>query len=118
MMRDASLMTNHPPRTAKQNASLHLWLRQVSEVLNDAGLDIRATLKEDFNIPWTEYAAKELLWRPIQEILTGEQSSTKISTIEPSVIVDIIVRHIGEKHGVELPAWPDRFSHTGPREGQ
>jgi hypothetical protein len=104
-------MTNHPPRTQKQNDCIHLWLRQVVETLNDAGFDMKKTLKPGIDIPWTEVAAKEFLWRPVQQALTNEESTTKIETIDPSVICDVITRHIGEKHGVVLPPFPSRFEH-------
>jgi hypothetical protein len=32
-------------RTPKQNAALHIWLRGVSEALNDAGYDMKRVLK-------------------------------------------------------------------------
>ena len=33
------------PRTMAQNSALHLWLGHLATVLNDAGLDMRKTLK-------------------------------------------------------------------------
>lgn len=96
-------------RTNQQNRALHLWLTQVSKTLNDAGLDMKATLKEDVEIPWTMEMAKEYLWRPIMKITTGEGSTTDMNTIDPTVITETITRHMGQKHGVVLPPWPDRF---------
>ena len=98
------------PRTPKQNASLHLWLRQVSECLNGAGLDMKKTLKPHVDIPWTEENAKEHLWKPVMEAMTGGESTTDMDSAGPSEICRVITRHIGEKFGVVLPPWPDRFT--------
>lgn len=101
-----------PQRTTLQNKSLHLWLRQVSETLNDAGLDMKKTLKESVDIPWDKEGrnAKEHLWRPVMEAMTGEESTTDMDTLDPTLITDVINRHIGEKFGVTLPPWPNRFN--------
>lgn len=40
-------------RTLTQNRALHLFLGQLCDVLNDAGLDMRAVLKQDVELPWT-----------------------------------------------------------------
>ena len=103
-----------PQRTEKQNRSLHLWLRQVSETLNDAGLDMKKTLKPSVDIPWDKEGrnAKEHLWRPVMEAMTGEESTTDMDTTDPSEVYLVICRHISEKHGVTLPPFPDRF-HRG-----
>ena len=48
-------------RTTKQNASLHKYFQLLSDSLNDAGLDMRRTLKEEIDIPWTPANVKEHL---------------------------------------------------------
>ena len=98
---------NH--RTAKQNNSLNLWLRQVAKCLNDHNLDVRVVMKEDAEIEWTQEVAKNNLWRPLQKAMTGEESTTKPSTTDYSDIYQTLCRHFAQKHGVTLPAWPNRF---------
>ena len=49
-----------------QNNALHLWLEMVAKCLNDAGLDMRHTIREDVDMPWTQ-SLKEYLWRPLQK---------------------------------------------------
>lgn len=95
-------------RTLTQNRALHLFLGQLCDVLNDAGLDMRAVLKQDVELPWTVENAKEYLWRPIQEALTGKRSTTEITTVEPTVIHETLARHLGEKLGIACPPWPCR----------
>lgn len=95
-------------RTLTQNAALHLFLGQLCDVLNDAGLDMRAVLKQDVEMPWTVENAKDYLWRPIQQALTGKQSTTEITTVEPTAIHETLARHLGQKLGVVCPPWPKR----------
>ena len=99
-----------PQRTLSQNAALHLWLRQTADLLNDAGMDMKKTLKESVDIPWTEESAKLHLWKPVMEAMTGNDSTTEMDTVEPSEICKVITKHIGENHGVVLTEWPNRFT--------
>jgi hypothetical protein len=95
-------------RTLTQNAALHLFLTQLAETLNEAGFDMKKTLKPDVDIPWTPISAKEFLWRPIQEALTGKKSTTEITTVEPTAIHETLCRHLGQKFGIQCPEWPKR----------
>jgi hypothetical protein len=95
-------------RTLTQNKALHLFLTMLSEVLNDAGYDMKRTLKHDVAIPWTPGAAKEFLWRPIQKALTQKESTTEITTVDPTAIHETLCRHLGQKLGVTCPPWPKK----------
>jgi len=106
-------MGDQRSRTAQQNKCLHQWLAQVAWTLDDAGLDIRQTMKADFAMPWTPVAAKEYLWRPVQEVLANVSSTKDASTTEYPLICDTITRHIGQNHGVILTPWPSRNNGRG-----
>lgn len=93
-------------RSNTQNASLHLFFRLLAEELNDAGLDQRTVLKESVQIPWTETAIKEQIWRPIQQAVTGKASSTDLSRAEVGDIYEVLNRHLGSKFGVFVE-WPN-----------
>jgi hypothetical protein len=96
-------------RTALQNNSLHLGLTLIAKTLNDSGLDLRKVLKPEVDIPWTTESAKEYLWRPIQKIMTGKDSTTKLDKVsEITEIWDVIMRHLGEKHHVEYIPFPHK----------
>ena len=97
------MMENRKPRTLSQNAALHLYYRMLAEALNDAGLDARKTLKPEIEIPWTPEMIKDLLWRPIQEAMTGKHSTTELNTVDPSEIYQVLDRHLGEKFAIHVP---------------
>lgn len=92
-------------RSGQQNNALHLYLRALCVALNMAGLDQRKVLKPGVDIPWTEQAAKEFLWRPIQKAVTGKESTTEPQTTDYPLIYDVLNRHMAEKFGI-IVAWP------------
>lgn len=93
---------NNKPRTNQQNAALHLLFRQIADELNASGFDVRATLKKDFELIWTQHLVKELLWRPVQKIVCGKKSTTQINTEEINQIFDIINKALSERTGVSF----------------
>lgn len=95
-------------RSLTQNRALHLWCQWMAETLNDAGFDMRRTLREDVDVPWTMTSVKEYLWRPVQEALTHKRSTTEITTVEPTEIHAVLSRHLGSRLGIEAPPWPKR----------
>jgi len=95
-------------RTLTQNRALHLFCQWLADALNDAGLDMRKTLRDDVDVPWTQASVKEYLWRPVQTAMTDKKSTTEITTIEPTEIHAVLARHLGERLGVTCPPWPKR----------
>src|SRR3990167_6345758 len=90
------------PRTAQQNRALHLYFELIADTLNDAGLDMRAVLKPEVEIPWTARNVKEFLWRPVQKIQLGKDSTTDLTTKEIDVVFETVNRHLA-KHGIHVP---------------
>lgn len=94
-------------RTLTQNAALHKYCQLLADTLNDAGMDMRKTLKAEVDIPWTMESVKENLWKPIQKAQTGKASTTQPLTNEYSIVYEILSKHLSEKLGVYVP-WPSR----------
>jgi hypothetical protein len=89
-------------RTLTQNAALHVYYRNLADALNDAGMDVRKTLKPSFYMMWTPNLVKELLWKPIQEALTGQKSTTKIERADPSKVYDVLHNKLTD-WGIDVP---------------
>ena len=94
-------------RSQAQNNALHLWLAHLAGELNDAGLDMKKTLKPEAEIPWTADRAKEFLWRPIQKVVLEKESTTEPTTSELVQVYEVLNRHLAAKFGVSVP-WPTR----------
>jgi hypothetical protein len=90
-------------RTLTQNRAIHLYFKWLADTLNDAGLDIAATLQQDFQIPWNEHTVKELIWRRVQNTITDKESTSKLDTKEVGEIFEIINRHLSTSKGVTVP---------------
>lgn len=99
-------------RTLRQNASLHLMFKQLADALNEAGLDVRTTLSEELEHPWTPYLIKELIWRRVQKSMYGKKSTTQLETGEIDKIFEVIIRYLGETKGFECPPFPSIESLT------
>ncbi len=94
------------PRTDRQNRALHLWLTMLADELNQAGLDQRKVLKPSVSIPWTQEAAKEQLWKPIQEAMFEKRSTTTLTKVEVGKVEEVLTRHLADRFGVQAPSWP------------
>lgn len=90
-------------RTLQQNKALHLMFDMLADNLNQAGLDMRKTLKPSVEIPWSGESVKEYLWRPIQKAQLGRESTTELTTTDIDKVFDTINRHLGDRFGIYVP---------------
>lgn len=89
-------------RTTQQNKALHKFYSELALALNEAGLDMKRTLKPDIDIPWNGDTVKDYLWRPIQQAQLGKESTKELTTKEIDAVYDTLNRHLGEKLGVHV----------------
>lgn len=75
---------------------------QLANELNDNGLDVRSTLKEDIEIPWNSYLIKELIWKKVQKAQLGKESTTQLTTKEINQVFEVIARHLAQKFGIVI----------------
>jgi len=73
---------NKRKRTASQNNALWMWLAQLAQTLNEAGLDMRTVLKQHVEIPWSKDSAADFLWRPVQQAMIGTDSTKQAETVD------------------------------------
>ena len=92
--------------TKRQFNAMHLWCERVAGQLNDAGLDMKAVLKPEVDIPWGKESVKEHLWKPVLLALTSKDSTKDQTSEEITLVLNTINRHLGLKLGVTLPEWP------------
>ena len=97
-------------RTIPQNSSIHLFCDRIANAFNEAGYDQKQVLDafDGVELENTLVSIKNDVWRRIQLILTGKESTTELETSE----VDLVQRNVNtltSRLGVSIP-WPDRFS--------
>ena len=91
-----------PVRTLPQNRAIHKYFTMLAESLNNAGLDVKKTMKHDVDIPWTETLIKELIWRKVQLAMYDVESTAKLDTEQVGKIYEVINRHIAQTFGVSV----------------
>jgi len=97
-------------RTSQQNKSLHVYCERLAEALNEGGFEMKAVLEvKAVDVPWNKERVKEVLWRPIQEAMTGKASTTELNTVDPNEIYEVLDRHISSNFGVHVE-WPSEES--------
>ena len=94
-------------RTNLQNAALHKYLTMLATELNNAGLDMKKTLRPEIDIPWTCELAKTYLWKPIQKAVIDKDSTTKADRSEYTKVYEVLNRHTAEKFGISC-VWPSK----------
>lgn len=101
-------LTHPKQRTSQQNRAMWLWFEILARELNEAGLDMRLVLKPTYKIDWTKENIHDHLWLPIQKALYGTESTTFLKKQEQiDKIYEIIMRELGEKHGLENIPFPN-----------
>lgn len=91
-------------RSDQQRKALEVYCRLVAEQLNDQGITFQMFFKEGVEVPWTQPIVKDNVWRPVQEVMVGEKSTTKPHTNEYPNIYEVINRKLSE-FGIYVP-WP------------
>jgi hypothetical protein len=102
-------MITDKQRTIQQNKALHLYFTMLANALNEAGLDMKKTLKPEVDIPWTTESVKKHLWKPIQEVILEKESTTELDTKDPTLVYEVLNRHMSEKFGISVE-WPTQDS--------
>lgn len=97
-------------RTSVQSNALHKYCGDLAKALNDSGQDMRM-VKDDVELPWTKETVKELLWKPIQKAVTGEESTRKVKVGDYSKVYDVLNRHLATTKGVQV-FWPSKGERT------
>ena len=98
--------------TALQMRSIHLYFTMLSDALNAAGMDMKATmdiLSKNAMIPWSSSAVKERLFRPIIKDTFNKESTTELETAEISIAYEAMNEVTSSRLGVGVP-FPDRYS--------
>lgn len=92
-------------RSSQQNRALHKYFDMLADALNSAGYDMRNTLKQDVDVPWSPDMVKELIWRPVQIAMFNTESTAKMKRADYSKVWEVLNRHTSEKFGISVQ-WP------------
>ena len=99
-----------PGKTTRFTCGLKRW----QSAWNDAGLDMRHTIREDVDMPWTQSSVKEYLWRPLQSDNRAGLNHQAHKIPVPRYQRKPCTATSAQKFGVTLPPWP---TYHGPDHG-
>ncbi|MFT6047294.1 MAG: hypothetical protein ACI9WC_003008 [Arenicella sp.] len=94
-------------RTSKQNRALHKWCSMVATDLNDGGYSVPIVLEKAVDGEWDGDAVKALLWKKVQKVVIGKESTTEADRCEYTAVYDVLNRFLGSKFGISVD-WPIR----------
>ncbi len=94
-------------RTHRQNNAMQLYCTMLAEALNDAGYDMNKTLNESVDIPWTQDLVREVIWKRIQKVTIGKESTTLAKTNEYDKVYEVVNRFTSTRFGISVP-FPSR----------
>ena len=77
----------------------------MADELNAAGLGMEKVLEHKASIDWTMGGVKEHLWKPVQEAMTGKDSTASVDKLDYVKVYETLNRHFGDKMGIHVP-WP------------
>jgi len=92
-------------RTSSQNRALHKYLRQVAIDLNEAGYDVRETIKVP--VEFTEHSVKQYMIHPVMMAMFDKDSTADLTVSEMKLLVETMERLLAEKFGV-ITQFPHR----------
>ena len=107
-------------RTEKQSASRWLYLENMAEQFNNAGIDrqrLLTVIKENAGV--TAQNTKETLyhdyWRPVHEAYYSDKK--RLSKAEIQIVYESMNNHSGTVFGISAP-WPDKYGNWNNQRGE
>lgn len=94
-------------RTPRQRKALQVFCEHLAEALNNAGFDLRRFFEKRsaIDIPWTMDLVKQYLWKPLQFVVVGKESTAEANTTDYGKTYDVINRFFATEFGIHVP-WP------------
>lgn len=98
-------------RSSAQNRALHLFFTHVSDQLNNIGIPFvyRGLKGMEIETTWTPELFKEMTWKPIQKLMFGTDSTTKLKRTQIDPIFETINKFFAER-GIEV-TFPNEFDY-------
>lgn len=92
-------------RTGKQNNSIHKYLSLMAEALDREGHTMQDVVKaiKRAEIRPTMLALKEIVWKPLQNILLGKESTTKLEKSEVDKVYEPVNAFFGREFHIHIP---------------
>jgi hypothetical protein len=90
-------------RSSQQNRSLHKYFTLIAQELNELGQEFCYTgiTGKELSLQYTPTIIKELFWKEIQFTMFGTSTTTKLTTEQMNMIIEVFSKFFAER-GVNL----------------
>lgn len=98
-------------RTKQQQKAIEVFCKELARELNNRGLDqkkVMEAIQEGVELPWRQESVKEDIWRNMQILLLGKESTTELNPSEVSRVYDVINRFLVDRFSFSMQ-FPSRF---------
>lgn len=100
-------------RTDTQNRSMHLLFTQIAEALDREGHTVQDVTKaiKRAEIRITPEIVKEVIWKPLQEVMYGKKSTTELEKHEVDRVYEVLNFWLAQNFNglhVPFPSDPDK----------
>jgi hypothetical protein len=92
-------------RTDQQNRAMHLLFQQVAEALDREGHTVQDVTKaiKRAEIRVTPEIVKEVIWKPLQEVMYGKKSTTELEKHEVDRVYEVLNFWLGQNFQLHIP---------------
>lgn len=91
---------NFDIRTVLQNRALHKYFSLLADALNAGGYTVATTIKA--SVIWTPLSVKELIWKPLQEVILNKKSTTELQKEEIDKVYDTVNLLTAERFKISI----------------
>lgn len=92
-------------RTEQQNRAIHLYLSMVAHELCNQGQTMQDVVKaiKKVEITPTKENLKEIVWREIQKVMFGKESTTFLTKHEVTQVYEVMSAWLAREFQIDLP---------------
>lgn len=92
-------------RSDQQNRAMHLYFTQVAEALDREGHTVQQVVSaiRRAEIRVTPEIVKEVMWKPLQQVMYGKKSTTELSRSEVDRVYEALNHFIGREFSLHVP---------------
>lgn len=93
------------PQSQEQFNGVHVLLEMSARALNQDGYTMQDVVKaiRKAEIRPTKMALKEVVWKPLLEIIAGKKSTTKQSNDDIQEVYEVYNKWLGQEFGIHIP---------------
>lgn len=97
--------TKEIKRSKSQNDAMHKYFEMVAHELRNQGQTMQDVIQKIsmVEITPTTNSIKEIVWKPVQEVVLGKTSTTQLTTKEINQVYEVVSMFLAKEFKVDIP---------------